>query len=243
MPIREKISNYYAFARHNRWYHLFAIFCRVMLALGFIISGIVKIKGERFAEGLPVNNPMGHYLEALFHTGYYYTFVGISQLIIALLLLIPRTTLLGALLYFPVILNICVLAHAVRFEGTRITLFMLLANLFLLLWDYDRLKKMLRVGTEPAQYAEKGKQAMSWKFPFLFAGFVVATMAIIIVVNMFMYDIRPGNAQDECINGCAGNSDPAACSRFCDCIYNEGRNLEDCLAAYEKDKAQHLQKN
>jgi hypothetical protein len=61
----------------------------------------------------------------------------------ALLLLIPRTALLGAMLYFPIIANICVLTYAVRFEGTRIATLMLLANLFLLMWDYDRLKWVL----------------------------------------------------------------------------------------------------
>jgi len=76
-------------------------------------------------------------------TGYYYTFIGAGQLIAALLLLIPRTALLGAVVYFPVILNICVLTYAVRFEGTRIATLMLLANLFLLVWDYQRLQHIL----------------------------------------------------------------------------------------------------
>jgi hypothetical protein len=36
-------------------------------------------------------------------TGFYYTFIGVSQLTAALLLLIPRTALLAAILYFPII--------------------------------------------------------------------------------------------------------------------------------------------
>lgn len=132
MNISRRLNQVYYEAKGNKWFHYFAVFCRVMLALGFIPSGIVKVMGERFASGLSVNHPLGHYLEALHHTGYYYTFIGISQLIIALLLLIPRTALLGALMYFPIILNICILAYAVRFEGTRITTLMVLANLYLL---------------------------------------------------------------------------------------------------------------
>jgi uncharacterized membrane protein YphA (DoxX/SURF4 family) len=81
-------------AKGNKWYHYFAIFCRIVLALAFIISAIVKIRGERFASGLSVNNPMGHYFEALYNTEYYYTFIGIAQLLIAILLLIPRTAFL-----------------------------------------------------------------------------------------------------------------------------------------------------
>ena len=56
------IKQFYERAKGNRWYHYFAILCRILLALAFIISGWVKISGERFASGLPVNNPMGHYL-------------------------------------------------------------------------------------------------------------------------------------------------------------------------------------
>src|SRR4030095_10610294 len=120
-----------------------AVFCRIALAASFLPTGFVKIMGERFAEGLPSNNPLGHYFDALYITGYYYTFIGISQLIIAILLLIPRTSLLGAMMYFPIIVNICVLTYATRFNGTRMTTMMVLANLFLLVWDYDRLKHIL----------------------------------------------------------------------------------------------------
>src|SRR4029079_13521780 len=135
-------EQFYAEAKGNKWFLYFAVFCRVALALGFIPSGIVKVSGERFT-GLPSNHPLGHYFDALYQTGYYYTFIGVAQLAIALLLIIPRTALLGAILYFPLILNICILAYATRFEGTRITTLMLLANLFLLCWDYDRLKHIL----------------------------------------------------------------------------------------------------
>src|SRR6266496_5175794 len=90
--------------RRNMWLRYFAIFCRIALALGFIPSGVVKVMGERFTA-LPSNHPLGHYFDALHLTGYYYTFIGVGQLIAALLLLIPRTALLGAIVYFPIILN------------------------------------------------------------------------------------------------------------------------------------------
>jgi len=102
-----KLEQFYSEARTNKWLHYFTVFCRVTLALGFIPSGIVKIMGERFT-GLPPNHPLGHYFDALYQTGQYYTFIGIGQIITAFLLLIPRTALLGAIMYFPTILNICV---------------------------------------------------------------------------------------------------------------------------------------
>src|ERR1041384_597271 len=142
MKLLAKLDHLYEECRANRWLRYFAVFCRLALALGFVPAGIVKVMGERFTA-LPSNHPLGHYFDALHLTGYYYTFIGVGQLIAALLLLIPRTALLGAIFYFPIILNICVWTYAVRFEGIRIATLMLLANLFLLVWDYDRLKHVL----------------------------------------------------------------------------------------------------
>ncbi len=90
-------------AKSDKWFKGFAVFCRIALAASFLLAGYIKIIGERFARGLPSNNPLGHYFDALYLTGYYYTFIGIAQIITAILLLIPRTSLLGALMYFPII--------------------------------------------------------------------------------------------------------------------------------------------
>ena len=232
----ENLKSYYHAAKQNIWFHYFAMCCRVALAMGFIPSGIVKIMGERFASGLPTTHPLGHYLEALHLTGFYYTFIGVTQLLIAVLLLIPRTALVGALLYFPIILNICILTYATRFEGTRITTFMVLANLFLLCWDYERLKHLLA----PRQRDEipffPTKRVLSRKFPLPFFAFVFSILALTVIINHFLYDIRPGNSMIECTNGCPGNEDPKACEAFCDCIYGSGKSLDVCLDEYQRAK-------
>ena len=179
---------------------------------------------------------MGHYFEALYQTGYYYTFIGVGQVITAVLLLIPRTALLGALIYFPIIPNICVLTYAVRFEGTRAATFMVLANLYLLCWDYDRIKHILPVKQGKENYHSARKKSLSNKFPILFFGFVIAAMAAVIIINVYLYDIRPGNSPEECTNGCPGNSNPKACEEFCDCIHKQGKSLDNCLAEYDRAK-------
>lgn len=144
MNISSTLDRLHYQARQNRWLWLFSIFCRLALALGFIPAAIVKLIDERFASGLSVNHPMGHYLEALHQTGYYYTFIGIVQIVAAIMLLIPRTVTLGAFLYFPVILNICILTYAVRFDGSLFTApLMTLANLYLLGWNYEKWKYIL----------------------------------------------------------------------------------------------------
>lgn len=109
----------YKQAKADPWFRRFAVFCRLALAAAFLIGGWVKLVGERFAAGLPHNNPLGHYFDALAQTGYYYTFIGIAQVLIAVLLLTPRTALLGAVMYFPIMINITILTYAVRFDGTR----------------------------------------------------------------------------------------------------------------------------
>lgn len=235
MNIFTKLEQFYYEAKGNRWFRYFTVFCRIVLALGFIPSGIVKIMGERFTA-LPANHPLGHYFDALFQTGYYYTFIGIAQLVIALLLLIPRTALLGAIFYFPTILNICILAYATRFEGTRITTLMLLANIYLLCWDYERIKHILPFRRSNAEICPTKKKTLSNKFPFAFFGGVLITAASVIVINIFIFDIRPGNSLEECTNGCKGSKYPKASCEFCDCIYKQGKPLDSCLKEYKQAK-------
>ena len=230
-----RFDQFYYAAKGNKWFRYFAVFCRVALALGFIPSGIVKLAGERFT-GLPSNHPLGHYFDALYHTGYYYTFIGFAQLLIALLLLIPRTALLGAIFYFPVILNICILAYATRFEGTRITTLMLLANIYLLYWGYDRLKYILSSKQSNTDIYAAQTKPLSNKFPPAFFGSVLMVVATVIVINMFIYEIRPGNSLLECTNGCKDSKFPKAGAAFCDCIYNQGKPLDSCLEKYKQAK-------
>jgi len=233
MNLLARLDHWYHECKGNRWLRYFAVFCRVALALGFIPSGIVKVTGERFTA-LPSNHPLGHYFDALHLTGFYYTFIGVGQLTAALLLLIPRTAFLGAIVYFPIILNICVLTYATRFEGTRIATLMLLANLYLLCWDYARLKYVLPFES-PGNVGKTQNQTTSGRFPFVFFGCVAAAVAAVIVINVFVYDIRPGNSQLECTNGCAGNGHPEACQHFCSCIYNDGKHLDICLREYDRE--------
>ena len=234
MSVLSVFEQHYYEAKGNKWFRFFAVFCRIVLALGFIPAAIVKIGGERFTA-LPANHPLGQYFDALHLTGYYYTFIGAVQIVAAILLLIPRTALLGALVYFPIILNICILAYAVRFEGTRITTFMLLANVFLLCWDYGRLKHILPF-KQSGQDTYATQTVSSKKFPFAFFGCLIGTAVSVIVINHFLYDIRPGNSAIECTNGCPGNRNPKACEDFCDCIYNQGRSLDKCLAEYKNKR-------
>ncbi len=230
-----RFEELYYEAKSDKWFQNFANFCRVFLAVSFIPEGYVKIIGERFAAGLPSNNPLGHYFDALLLTGYYYTFIGIGQVIAGILILIPRTSLLGALMYFPIAVNICVLTYATRFDGTRAVTMMLLANLFILIWNYDRLKHILPC-KQPKTEAVILKKPPGKRLRIIFFGGCFAMLAFIIVGTAYLYEIGPCNSEEECRNQCASSKNPVACQVFCDCIYKQGKALDSCLAAFNKAK-------
>jgi hypothetical protein len=122
---------------------VFTAITRVLLALAFLPSGLVKAMGHRFTT-LPVTDPVGYFFDGFFSAAGYYQFVGIAQLSAAALLLLPWTATLGAVIYFPIILNIFMITVSVGFRGTVvITGLMLLANTYLLCWDYDRWRELL----------------------------------------------------------------------------------------------------
>lgn len=134
--IHETITN-------NRLLQIFTIVTRLLLFVGFTPPSIIKILNKPFTV-LPDSNPVGAYFNALYNTGFYYQFIGWSQLIAAILLLFPRTAHIGALMFLPIIVNIAVLTTSVGFVGTWvITIFMSLAAAWLVAWDYDRLKPVL----------------------------------------------------------------------------------------------------
>lgn len=143
MQIEKTLDQLHEFVTKITILQIFTSFTRVLLAIGFIPPSIKKILNEPFTI-LPDSHPVGHYFNALYQTGFYYQFLGWAQVIAAVLLLFPRTAHLGALMFLPIIVNIAVLTTSVGFTGTWIiTIMMSLAALYLVCWDYDRLKPIL----------------------------------------------------------------------------------------------------
>ncbi len=233
MPISTTLDQLHARAKQNRWLWLFSIFNRLALAAGFVPAGFVKIMDERFASGLSANHPMGHYLVALYHTGYYYTFIGVVQVIAAVMLLIPRTVTLGAFLYFPIILNICILTYSVRFDGSLFTApLMTLANLYLLCWNYEKWKYILPFNRLPVSDTTVEKKRMSNKFPTLFFTGVFAAVVICVVGIPSLYRIKPRNTLPQCIKQFKNTNRTVAGKNFCDCIHTNGQPLNQCMNDY-----------
>jgi hypothetical protein len=163
------------------WLQRFTVFNRLLLAAAFTPSGFTKLTGERFTQ-LPVSNPVGYFFDALYQTGFYYNFIGFAQLLAVVLILFPRTATLGAVIYFPIVLNVCLITISVGFSGTWvITSLMLLANIYLLCWDYDKLKSLLPFGYQ----AMKKVTAANFLWESLFwGGMGAAGFGFLMITNM-----------------------------------------------------------
>ena len=235
MNISSKLDQLHFRARKNRWLGYFTIFCRIALAAGFIPSGMQKVLGERFTV-LAINHPMGNFLEAFHHTGYYYPFVGFMQVLAAFLLLIPRTVTLGAIIYLPIILNICILSLAVRFDGSLVTSpLMLCAVLYLLCWDYHKFRNIFPFNHATAKLKLPAKNEIRSKFPITFFAGVFTVIVIVMLQSTVFYKIMPQNTVSECKRQCENDNDPN-CINFCDCIHLEGKSLNQCLDTYNDNK-------
>lgn len=91
-------------------------------------------------EAAPINT-FPHFFETLYRSGLYWEFLGWGQLLAALLLMTQRFATLGALMFLPIIVNIFVITLSYEFAGTPIvTGLMLAGNIFLLTWDYPKLR-------------------------------------------------------------------------------------------------------
>lgn len=236
MPLFQKLDQFHLSIRSNRWHSYFYLFCRLSLALGFVIAGMVKILGERFASGLSEIHPMGTYLVALYHTGFYYPMIGVAQVIAAVLLLLHRTTLLGAMIYFPIILNIWMLSIAVRFDGSYVSsTLMVLANLYLLAYNYDRWK-MILAGKKSGNFSVLEVSAKNSKFPLGFFGFVTGCIISVIVVFQFAYEVMPKNSHYECLTQFDESELGQIGKEFCECVHRIGKPLDQCLENFELSK-------
>ncbi len=123
---------------------LFIIYTRYLIGFAFVFASLKKIQGRRFTTDSGAENPINtawHFFETLYQSGLYWKFIGVGQLIAGLLLMTQRYSKLGAVVFFPVIANVFVITISYDFRGTPIiTGLMLLANILLLIWDWDTLK-------------------------------------------------------------------------------------------------------
>ncbi|GAB5527378.1 MAG: hypothetical protein Roseis2KO_52500 [Roseivirga sp.] len=123
-----------------KFHHRIIILIRVFLGLIFFTAGMSKLYFEHQFPGIigPV------WLEerlAEHDLGLYARFIAGSQIIAGLLLFTQRFSTLGAILTFPIILNIFMVTVSMKWQGTPyVNFFLLSLNAWLLAYDYPKLK-------------------------------------------------------------------------------------------------------
>ena len=133
---------------------LFIIYTRYLIGGAFVFACIIKIKGMRFTTYSQEDAPLGstmHFFEVLYQTGLYWQFIGWTQLLAGFFLMTQRFAKFGAVLNFPIILNVFVITISMEFGGTPvITGLMLAANLLLILWHWGELRSLVNLPYQPA---------------------------------------------------------------------------------------------
>ena len=138
------LAEMHRWARAQPWLGRFTLANRLLLAMAFIPTGLVKATNQRFTL-LPVSDPVGFFFEAMYQTGPYWIFVGCCQVVAGVLLLFPATATLGALLFLPIIGSIVLITWGIGFGNTAyVTSLMLLSVIYLLAWDADRVHAAAR---------------------------------------------------------------------------------------------------
>jgi len=133
--------------KSNIFLQILIIYTRYLIGAAFVFAAIVKVKGGRFTTLDGINEPINsawHMFETLYQSGLWWKFLGLGQIIAGFLLMTQRYAKLGALLFLPIISNVFVITISYDFRGTPvITGLMLLANIMLVLWDWDEVKILL----------------------------------------------------------------------------------------------------
>jgi hypothetical protein len=110
---------------------------------------------------------------------------------------------------------------------------MVMANLYLFGWYYHRLKYIFPFAKPGVYQTVPGWKELRNTFPFAFFGGVAAAVIGTWVFLYNVYDIRPRNKIEYCMEDCSGNINPAACEAYCACIHTDGTPQPQCLAEYE----------
>ena len=154
------------------------------------------------------------------------------------------------------------LSWAVRFEGSLVTsALMVLANLYILLYNYDRLKFILPFSDKSLKYdppltlreiendppfkkdvplrlnfnlASIKSPLVSKKFPWVFLGMIILIFVITMFASNKLFELMPRNNYGDCVSRLESQTPEKAGFDFCNCIHNQGKTLDECLKDYEE---------
>lgn len=130
--------------RRKRWANLMVVNLRILLGFAFLPAGLKKVLGQRFTD-VANHGPFHDFLHAFFATGFFYSFVGVTQLVAALLLMTQRFALLGALLALPIFSAILAFCWSTGVVPTAVMVTLMWSGTVgLLIWDSERLRPIVQ---------------------------------------------------------------------------------------------------
>lgn len=169
--------------RQKKWANIFVIYLRYLIGGAFVFSAIIKIQGGRFTTDDGSSSPIDsawHLFETLYRSGLYWKFLGWGQLIAGLLLMTQRYAALGAVMFFPITLNIFFITVSYYFAGTPvITGLLVLATIFLMMWDY---KKLLPLFQTPKPYIHNTYHKVAENTLWVYIGLLLFLITVFYVV-------------------------------------------------------------
>ena len=138
MSISQIITTSATALRHRRWANLCVVNLRILIGFAFLPAGLKKVLGQPFTD--PNNAGAFHeFLDAFLATGFFYQFVGVVQLTIAVLLMTQSLATLGAMMAVPVTAAIAVFCWSTAGIPTSVVVtLMFLGAVGLCLWDYRK---------------------------------------------------------------------------------------------------------
>ncbi len=124
--------------RGKRWANGLVIVVRILIAFALLPAALKKVLGQPFTD--PTKTGAFHdFLHAFLATGWFYRFVGVVQLVAAVLLASQRFAAVGALIALPVFTAISAFCWSTGVYPTATIASLLLAGTAaLLVWEWPR---------------------------------------------------------------------------------------------------------
>lgn len=163
----------------NKWAVIFTIYLRYLIGASFIYAFAWKTWGMMDATAgsglVSADNPVWATFQCIMNIKYLWLAAAYGQLVAGILLTTQRFSTLGAVLFTPIIVCICLITWSVGFNGTKyLTLLMLLAVMFLLWWDKRKLLPIIHQSPPNHQFQQTIEHHSYW----IWLGIIITAISI-----------------------------------------------------------------
>ncbi|MEQ8626037.1 hypothetical protein [Ekhidna sp.] len=138
--MKPNFNRIYLGIRNKPIFYRFTLGVSILLSIGFIPTGFVKLLGLRFTSITPEESMVGAFFDLLYRSNYYWRFIGLTQIIAGITVLFKKTLALGAILFVAISLNILFITISYGFGNTvYVAIGLVLASLWLCYWEWNKL--------------------------------------------------------------------------------------------------------